>query len=117
MELSDHRGGVVAQVQSANSRMLDSLEYRARKLDSLVREFKSDLLRIWMPIVIVAALLSGLFLGIALQAHRDSDSAVGTAPAVQSAPTNGAIERPTMDETIRKEESHSRIATLSNAPP
>jgi len=84
MELSDHRGGVVAQVQSANSRLLDSLECRARKLDSLVLEFKSDPLRIWMPIVIGAALLTGLFLGFALQAHRDSEPAAGTAPAVHN---------------------------------
>jgi hypothetical protein len=119
MELLDNHGGVVAQVQSANSRLLDSFEYRASKLDSLIHEFKSDLLRIWMPIVTGAALLSGLFLGMLLQAHRDSDSATGTAPtqAVQSAPTNGAKERPTTDGTIRKEQSHSRFATLSNAPP
>lgn len=119
MELLDNRGGVVAQVQSANSRLLDSLEYRASKLDSLIHEFKSDLLRIWMPIVIGAALLSGLFLGRLLQAHRDLDSATGTAPtqAVQSAPTNGAKQRPTTNGIIRKEQSHSRAATLSNAHP
>ena len=119
MELSDNRGGVVAQVQSANSRLLDSLEYRASELDSLIHEFKSDLLRIWMPIVTGAALLSGLSLGMFLQAHRDSDSATGTAPtqAVQSAPTNGAEERPTTDGAIRKEQSRSRVATLSNAHP
>jgi hypothetical protein len=118
MELLDNRGGVVAQVQSANSRLLDSFEYRASKLDSLIHEFKSDLLRIWMPIVSGAALLSGLFLGMLLQAHRDSDLATGTTPmqAVQSATTNGAKERPTTEGTIRKEQSHSRVATLSNAP-
>ncbi len=52
MELLDNRGGVVVQVPIANSRLLDSFEYRASNLDSLIHEFKSDLLRIWMPIVI-----------------------------------------------------------------
>jgi hypothetical protein len=119
MELTDYRGGVVAQVQSANSRLLDSLEYRAGKLDSLVHEFKSDLLRIWMPIVICAALLSGLFLGMVLQSHRDSDSAARTAPtpAVQSTPTNRAQEILTTDPTIRKKPLQSRVASIPNNPP
>jgi hypothetical protein len=117
--LSEPQDGVVAQVERANNRLEYSLESRAKTLDVLLHEWKCDLLRIWMPIVTGAALLSGLFLGMLLQAHRDSDSTTGTAPtqAVQSAPTNDAKERPTTDGTIRKEQSHSRVATLSNAPP
>jgi hypothetical protein len=117
MELSDYRGGVVAQVQSANSRLLDSLEYRARKLDSLVREFKSDLLRIWMPIVIGSAMLIGLFLGIVLQADRDSGSAAGPSPAVHSAPAGGVEGTPTANGGVGKEHSRRRVATVPNAPP
>ena len=84
LELSDHHGGIVAQVRSANSQLLDSLEYRARKLESLVHEFKSDLLRIWMPIVVGAAMLIGLLAGMGLQAHRDSAT---TAESNQASPT------------------------------
>src|SRR5205823_4338218 len=119
MELTDYRGGVVAQVQSANSRLLDSLEYRGAKLDSLVHEFKSDLLRIWMPIVIGAALLSGLFLGMVLQAHRDSDAAVRTAPtpAVQSALTSRSEENRPTGEITRKEYSQGMVATIPHTSP
>lgn len=117
MELSDHRGGVVAQVQAANSRLLDSLEYRARNLDSLVLEFKSDLLRIWMPIVIGAALLTGIFLGIALQAHRDSEPAAGTAPAVHNVPTGNVEDTSTTSGIVSKEHPRRRVATIPNASP
>jgi hypothetical protein len=34
----------------ANSRLLNSLEYRAGTLDSLEHQFKGESLRIWMPV-------------------------------------------------------------------
>ena len=49
--LSDSHGGVVAQVERANNRIEYSLESRAKTIDALLHEWKSDLLRIWIPMV------------------------------------------------------------------
>lgn len=70
-ELSDSDGGVVAQVESANRRISNTLEERTRVLDSLLREFKTDLLRIWMPIAAGATMIVGLFAGMNIQGCRD----------------------------------------------
>ena len=70
--LSDSHGGVVAQIESANSRLTYSLESRAKTVDALLQELKNDVLRIWMPLVAGAALLIGLFTGMGVQTWRDS---------------------------------------------
>jgi hypothetical protein len=70
--LSDSHGGVVAQVQHANNRLEYSLESRAKTIDTLLHEWKSDLLRIWIPLIAGAAMLIGLFGGIEIQGCRDS---------------------------------------------
>jgi predicted secreted protein len=80
--LSDSHGGVVAQVERANNRMEYSLESRAKTIDALLHEWKSDLLRIWIPMIAGAAMLIGLFGGIEIQGCRD---AVPTAAATQTA--------------------------------
>ena len=81
--LSDPHGGVVAQIESANSRLTYSLESRAKTVDALLRELKNDVLRIWVPLVAGAALLIGLFTGIGIQNWRDSAPAeVATPPPV-----------------------------------
>jgi uncharacterized small protein (DUF1192 family) len=49
--LSDSHGGIVAQVEYANNRLTYSLESRAKTVDTLLHEWKSDLLRIWIPTV------------------------------------------------------------------
>jgi hypothetical protein len=69
--LSDSRGAV-AQIESANSRLTYSLESRARAVDALLHEVKSDLLRIWIPLIAGATLLIGLFGGMGIQSWRDS---------------------------------------------
>jgi hypothetical protein len=71
-ELCDLRGGVAAQVESANRRIIYSLEERTKVLDSLLHEFKTDLLRIWIPLVTGATLMIGLFTGMGIQGCRDS---------------------------------------------
>jgi hypothetical protein len=71
-ELSDSRGGVVAQVESANWRISNTLEERTKVLDSFLREFKTNLLCIWMPIVAGATMIVGLFAGMSIQGCRDS---------------------------------------------
>ena len=69
--LSDSRG-VVAQVESANNRLTYSLENRAKAVDALLHELKSDLLRLWIPLIAGATLLIGLFGGMGIQGWRDS---------------------------------------------
>ncbi len=83
--LSDSHGGVVAQVQYANNRLEYSLESRAKTIDALLHEWKSDLLRIWIPMIVGAAMLIGLFGGIEIQGCRDSAPGVAAMPT-QSAP-------------------------------
>ena len=70
--LSDSQGGVVAQVERANNRIEYSLENRAKIMDTLLHEWKSDLLRIWVPMVAAASMLIGLFGGVEIQGCRDS---------------------------------------------
>jgi hypothetical protein len=89
-KLSDSDSGVAAQVESANYRLTHSLESRAKTIDALLHEWKSDLLRIWIPLACGAALLVGMFCGMEIQGCRDSSSDAATAPTpvtVQPAPT------------------------------
>jgi len=81
--LSDSHGGVVAQVEYANNRLEHSLESRAKTMDALLHEWKSDLLRIWIPLIAGAAMLIGLFGGIEIQGCRDS------VPVATATPTPG----------------------------
>jgi hypothetical protein len=83
--LSDSHGGVAAQVEYANNRIEHSLERRAKTMDALLHEWKSDLLRIWIPLIAGAAMLVGLFGGIEIQGCRDS------APAATTTPTPGQV--------------------------
>jgi hypothetical protein len=73
-EVSDSRLGVVAQVESANNRLANSLERCAKTLDALLNEVKSDLLHVWIPLIAGGALLIGLFSGLGIQNWRDSAS-------------------------------------------
>lgn len=86
--LSDSQGGILAQVEHANSRLEYSLESRAKKADSLLHEWKSDLLRIWIPMVAAASVLIGLFGGMEIQGCRDAPAVVPSAAAtVPTAPS------------------------------
>jgi hypothetical protein len=85
-KLSDSQSGVIAQVEYANNRLTYSLESRAKTIDALLHEWKSDVLRIWMPLVSGAALLIGLFSGMGIQGWRDS------APAATATPTPTAVQ-------------------------
>jgi hypothetical protein len=80
-KLSDSQSGVIAQVEYANNRLTYSLERRAKTIDALLHEWKSDVLRIWMPLVFGAALLIGLFSGMCIQGWRDSVPAAAATPA------------------------------------
>jgi len=84
--LSDSHGGVVAQVEYANNRLEHSLESRAKTMDALLHEWKSDLLRIWIPLVAGAAMLIGLLVGIEIQGCRDAVPATAATPAQTATP-------------------------------
>ena len=85
--LSDSHNGVLVQVEQANSRLTYSLESRAKTVDALLHEWKSDLLRVWIPLIAGAALLIGLLSGMRIQSCRDSASATGLTPTtIQAVP-------------------------------
>jgi hypothetical protein len=97
--LSDSHGGVVAQVERANNRVEYSLESRTKRMDALLHEWKSDLLRIWIPMISGAALLVGMFGGMEIQGCRDSaspgvptQSVAPTVPNPLPKPNDGATE-------------------------
>jgi hypothetical protein len=92
--LSDSRGGIVAQVESANNRLTYSLESRAKTVDALLHELKGDVLRIWIPMACGAALLIGLFAGIGIKGCRDAslaavETSVPTAAQPATSPPDG----------------------------
>jgi hypothetical protein len=103
--LSDSHGGVVAQVEHANRAIEHSVESRAKTLDALLREWKADLVHIWIPMIAGASLLVGMFGGMEIQGCRDSDEtpAAVTTPSVPDsakpkhqvnlAPKAGSTER------------------------
>jgi len=93
--LSDSRGAV-AQIEAANNRLTYSLDNRAKAVDALLREVRSDLLRLWIPLIAGATLLIGLFGGMGIQSWRDS---VPTA----------ATPTPTIAEPVPLPASRSRI--------
>lgn len=98
--LADGHGGIVAQVESSNQRIEYSIESRAKRLDGLVHEWKTDLVRIWIPMIVVAALLIGMLGGMGIHGFRDSalpaetPRAQSTVPSPASAPDNATPEAP-----------------------
>lgn len=91
---SDSHGGVVAQVERANNRIEYSLESRARTMDALLHEWKSDLLRVWIPLVIGASMLVGMFGGMEIQGCRDAPAVTPSTMAVAPAAPPVAPQAP-----------------------
>jgi hypothetical protein len=88
--LSDSKGGVVAQVKSANSQLTQSLEKRENALDSLLHQLNTYVLCFWVPLIATAALTVGLFAGMGIQGCMDSVPAAAATPTptvVRSVPT------------------------------
>lgn len=92
--LSDSHGGVVAQVERANNRIEYSLESRAKTMDALLHEWKSDLLRIWIPMVAGACMLIGLFGGMEIQGCRDAPVVTPPTAAAEPAAPSVAPQAP-----------------------
>jgi hypothetical protein len=78
LDLTDRDGGVAAKVESANRHISNTLECRTKALDELLHEFKTDLLRIWIPLATGGAMLIGMFAGIEIQGCKDSQSVATT---------------------------------------
>jgi hypothetical protein len=116
--LSDSRG-VVAQIETANNRLTHSLESRAKAVDTLLHNLKSDLLHIWIPLISGAALLLGMFLGMSIQSHRDSnaDAVAPPGPAAMPAQTNSSPQDDGDTAASRKQQHHDKDKMLlSNGP-
>jgi len=92
--LSDSYGGVVVQVERANNRIEYSLESRVKTMDALLHEWKSDLLRVWIPLVIGASMLVGMFGGMEIQGCRDAPAVTPSATAVAPAAPPVAPQAP-----------------------
>jgi hypothetical protein len=78
LDLTDRDGGVAAKVESANRHISNTLERRTKALDELLHEFKTDLLRIWIPLATGSAMLIGMFAGMEIQGCKDSQSVATT---------------------------------------
>ena len=88
--LSDSNGGVVAQVESANNRLTQSLEKRENALDALLHQLNTWLLCFWIPLISTATLVIGLIAGMGIRGCMDSGSAEAASPTpivVQAVPT------------------------------
>jgi hypothetical protein len=117
--LSDPKGGVVAQVESANNRLTQSLEKRENALDALLHQLNTYVLYVWVPLISTAALMIGLVAGMRIEGCMDSIPTAATKPtpiAVQAVPTaethgdGGPVWSP-------KQRSHSRGKVNSGAEP
>jgi hypothetical protein len=112
-ELTDRDGGVAAKVDSANRHIVNTLDRRTKALDELLHEFKTDLLRIWIPLATGAAMMIGLFVGMEIQGCRESGPVQSTqaspmSPLAPSAPVT--LEEPTVNRSGQriKEQSSKR---------
>jgi hypothetical protein len=81
-DLTDRDGGVAARVESANRQVVQTLE------------FKTDLLRIWIPLATAATMLIGLFAGMEVQGCRDSESAPITQSSSMPPQTSSITDSP-----------------------
>ena len=119
--LSDSHGGVVAQVERANNRIEYTLDSRAKTMDVLLHEWKSDLIRIWIPMIAGASLLVGMFGGIEIQGCRDSaspvsptQSAVPAVTAPQPKASDGAAEN--RNQQVRSHERANASVQCERSP-
>jgi hypothetical protein len=112
-KLTDSHRGVAAQVERANQRVEYSLECRTKTLDALLHEWKSDLLRIWIPMIAGASLLVGMFGGMEIQGCRDSDA---TPAAAVSTPSASDLTKPKQQlDVAPKDDSTGRIRNQRKA--
>lgn len=81
-EVGDPSYGIAAKVEDTNRRISQSVEARSARVDEFLHELRTDLLRVWIPVIAGACLVLGLILGTSLLAWRDSSQpTVMTVPA------------------------------------
>jgi hypothetical protein len=115
VNLTDSKGGVVAQVESANNRLTQSLEKRENALDALLQQLNTYVLYVWIPLISAAALSVGLIAGMAIRGCMDSVTAAATAPrVVQSVPTPETQENSRPAGTP-KQQHHSQVKAGAGA--
>ena len=109
-DLTDRDGGVAAKVDSANRHIVNTLERRTKALDELLHEFKTDLLRIWVPLATGGAMLIGMFAGMGIQSYRDTEPSTTTQLAPSSVPlpsAQTAFQEPTTKDVKRHSKASS----------
>jgi hypothetical protein len=112
-KLTDSHRGVAAQVERANQRVEYSLDCRTKTMDALLHEWKSDLLRIWIPMIAGASLLVGMFGGMEIQGCRDSASPVS--PTQSAVPADTAPQPKTSDGAAESRNQPVRSHKRANA--
>jgi hypothetical protein len=112
--LSDSRGAVV-QIESANNRLTYSLDNRAKAVDALLREVRSDLLRLWIPLIAGATLLIGLFGGMSIPSWRDSvpTAATPTPTVAEPVPLPESQQSPAVPGDPKQQHHRQAKAKLS----
>jgi len=111
--LSNSRGGVVAQMERANQRVEYSLDSRAKTMDAHLHEWKSDLLRIWIPMIAGASLLVGMFDGMDIQGCRDAASPVS--PPQSAGPAVSTPQPTASDRAVESRNQQVRSHERANA--
>jgi hypothetical protein len=86
-DVGDPHYGVAAKVEEANRRIGQSVEARSARVDEFLDELRTDLLRVWFPIIACASLVLGFGAGISLQAWRDSSQESSIAAPTQAITT------------------------------
>lgn len=71
VNISDPRQGIAAQVESSNKNLDLLLQRRVHNLDYLLHNFKSDVLKIWLPLAACGAFVLGMSGGISLEHYRN----------------------------------------------
>jgi hypothetical protein len=114
LDLTDRDGGVAAKVDSANRHIVNTLDRRTKALDELLHEFKTDLLRIWIPLATGGAMLIGMFAGMEIQGCKDSQPVATTqslpmqilpmsSPEVSQAPATAGASRHTQPSSSKRD--------------
>lgn len=89
VNVADPRQGIAAKIEESNKKLDWLLQERVRKLDHLLHNFKSDVLKIWLPLAACGAFLLGLSAGVSLEKYREPP-----APVEVSVPSSNLLSSP-----------------------
>jgi hypothetical protein len=107
VDISDPRQGIAARVESSNKKLDLLLQQRVHKLDYLLHNFKSDVVKIWLPIAACGAFLLGLSAGASLEKYRDSSAPVTVSIPSSNVPSSPELQNePSRENDAHKHSSH-----------